>query len=118
MRAAGHYPSEADSSSLMAHVRFLADIAPADDSTVCSSSGGFSSSGGSREGMVADGKHQDGPAALRVDLDKLLLLYLSHRPFVGFSRQQVEAAFRTLGASTAAGGERMKWYSRQPCDAC
>lgn len=35
MRAAGHYPSEADTDSLLAHVRFLADMAPADDTLMC-----------------------------------------------------------------------------------
>lgn len=42
-------------------------------------------------------------ASAGVDLDTFLLLYLSHRPVVDVSRQQVEAAFRTLGANTAAG---------------
>lgn len=35
MRAAGHYPSDADTESLLAHVRFLADMAPADDTLMC-----------------------------------------------------------------------------------
>jgi hypothetical protein len=42
-------------------------------------------------------------AAEGVDVDTFLLLYLSHRPVVDFDKQQVEAAFRTLGATTAAG---------------
>lgn len=96
MRAAGHYPSEADKGSLLAHVRFLADMAPADDAALCSTSGGR---GGSNPGS---GMQQ--PAASGVDLDTFLLLYLSHRPVVDFDRQQVEAAFKALGATTAAGG--------------
>lgn len=42
-------------------------------------------------------------ASAGVDLDTFLLLYLSHRSVADISRQQVEAAFRTLGATTAAG---------------
>lgn len=96
MRAAGHYPSEADTGSLLAHVRFLADMAPADDATVCSTSGGTDAHDLQQKAAAA--------AASGVDLDTFLLLYLSHRPVVDVSRQQVEAAFKTLGASTAAGG--------------
>jgi hypothetical protein len=95
MRAAGHYPSQADTGSLLAHVRFLADMAPADDATVCSTSGGTDAHGTQQKAAAA--------AASQVDLDTFLLLYLSHRPVVDVSRRQVEAAFRTLGASTAAG---------------
>jgi hypothetical protein len=113
MRAAGYYPSEADTEALMAHVKFLADMAPADDTAVCSTSGSGSSGGGSGGGFP-------GAAAQHspdwVDLDTFLLLYLSHRPVVGFSRQQVEAAFKTLGASTASGTGPMggQLYVRQP----
>jgi hypothetical protein len=96
MRAAGHYPSEADTGSLLAHFRFLADMAPADDATVCSTSGGADDHGTQRKATAA--------TASGVDLDTFLLLYLSHRPVMDVSRQQVEAAFKTLGASTAAGG--------------
>lgn len=96
MRAAGHYPSEADKGSLLAHVRFLADMAPADDAAVCSTSG---ARGGSNPGSCM----QQPAASAGVDLDTFLLLYLSHRPVVDFDRQQVEAAFKALGATTAAG---------------
>lgn len=104
MRAAGHFPSQADTDSLLAHVRFMADMAPADDAALCSSSG----SGG--EGGAGAGVAQQAAAAAAaaaaggVDVDTFLMLYLSHRPVVDFSREQVEAAFRTLGATTAAGG--------------
>lgn len=102
MRAAGHYPSEADTDSLLAHVRFLADLAPADDALVCSTSGATDGQGA-----------QQKAAAAGVDLDTFLLLYLSHRPVVDISRQQVEAAFKTLGASTAAGREHIMLQPRQ-----
>lgn len=98
MRAAGHYPSEADTDSLLAHVRFLADMAPADDAQLCSSSGGVDDGHAAVAAAASSARKAGG-----VDLDTFLLLYLSHRPVVDFSRQQVEAAFKTLGAATAAG---------------
>jgi hypothetical protein len=98
MRAAGHYPSEADTDSLLAHVRFLADMAPADDTQLCSSSGGVDDGHAAVAAAASSAQKAGG-----VDLDTFLLLYLSHRPVVDFSRQQVEAAFKTLGAATAAG---------------
>lgn len=106
MRAAGHFPSEAETDSLLAHVRFLADLAPADDAAVCSTSG-------SNDRNAADSLQQQQQQAVAaaaaadvtagVDLNTFLLLYLSHCPVLDFSRQQVEAAFKTLGATTAAG---------------
>jgi hypothetical protein len=106
MRAAGHYPSEADTDSLLAHVRFLADMAPADDTQLCSSSGGVDD--GPTAAAAASSAQK--AASGGVDLDTFLLLYLSHRPVVDFSRQQVEAAFKTLGAASAAGaGSHWAW---------
>lgn len=97
MRAAGHFPSQADTDSLLAHVRFMADLAPADDALVCSGSGGGGGAGGGDRSVAQQA------AAEGVDVDTFLLLYLSHRPVVDFDKQQVEAAFRTLRATTAAG---------------
>jgi hypothetical protein len=101
MRAAGHYPSEADTDSLLAHVRFLADMAPADDTLMCSTSSGAEDGHDGAQPQAASAAAS--AASAGVDLDTFLLLYLSHRPVVDVSRQQVEAAFRTLGANTAAG---------------
>lgn len=125
MRAAGHYPSTADTDSLLAHVKFIADMAPADDTTVCSTSGGgvdadSSSNGSKPAGSFAGGAQRKvAGGAGGVDLDTFLLLYLSHRPVVDFSKQQVEAAFKTLGATTAAGasevGVSCTVHSRSTC---
>lgn len=142
MRAAGYYPSAADIDSLLAHVKFLADMAPADDAGLVSSDGAmqFSNSGSnnSRKGSSA-GSGRQAVAALRsplssasgvksqdaladdnnkawqpeasgeVDFETFLCLYVNHRPVVEVTEQQVEQAFRTLGADTAAGKLQRIW---------
>eukprot|EP00878_Enallax_costatus_P035232 GHUV01039243.1.p1 GENE.GHUV01039243.1~~GHUV01039243.1.p1 ORF type:complete len:262 (+),score=103.59 GHUV01039243.1:338-1123(+) len=111
MRAAGYYPSQADIASLLAHVKFLADTAPADDDAglvgsdgapALSSSGSGSKSGLKQQAADVDTAGQAAGAA-GVDFETFLCLCVNHRPVAGVDQQQIDQAFQKLGADTAAG---------------
>lgn len=120
MRAVGFYPSAADINNLLSHVNFLADTAPADDAGVVSGAGAVIAS---TDGSAASRQHSatgtmkqkaagDSAQAVDtgsipeqggVDFETLLCLYVNHRPVMGLCQQQIESAFKALGADTAAG---------------
>lgn len=119
MRAAGFYPSLADINSLLAHVKFLSDTAPADDAGIVGSDGAVivstTDSAGSRQGSASGTKQQAAETGSQaagvsaaagqdsVDFETFLCLYVNHRPVAEVSQQQIEQAFQALGADTAAG---------------
>lgn len=78
MRAAGYYPSQAETRAMLAHVRFLAGLSSDADET--------SEAGDS------------------VDFDTFLALYVNHRPVVPISTQDIASAFEQLGGRGANGG--------------
>lgn len=118
MHAAGYYPSQADIASLLAHVKFLTDTAPADDddgligadtatATSTSDSGGHSSStGGSKLHAAVAGTASHVAGQPEVDFETFLCLYVNHRPVAGVDQQQIEQAFQKLGNDTSSGGSQ------------
>lgn len=135
MRAAGHYPSNADIDSLMAHVAFLAAMVPDDEAAISSSgvkpeaqpgsvAAAAGSQAGSQTGSASTSRLKQADAAAGqvqqqqdvqkswqvampdgIDFDTFLCLYVNHRPVAEVSLQLIEQAFSTLGAGTAAGEE-------------